>query len=41
MTAHKLAAAYPRWHDFLRLRAELDPNGMFLNPYLEGLFLTN
>jgi FAD-linked oxidoreductase len=40
MNANQLAAAYPHWHDFLRLRAELDPNGIFLNPYLEGLFFT-
>jgi FAD-linked oxidoreductase len=38
MTAEHLAGAYPRWNDFLRLRAELDPKGIFLNPYLERLF---
>src|SRR5215469_1003318 len=38
MTADQLAAAYPRWDDFLRLRTELDPKGIFLNPYLEKLF---
>jgi FAD-linked oxidoreductase len=38
MTANEAAAAYPRWNDFLRLRAELDPKGIFLNAYLEQLF---
>jgi FAD-linked oxidoreductase len=38
MTAEQLASAYPRWQDFLKLRAEIDPKGIFLNPYLERLF---
>lgn len=38
MTADQLATAYPRWNDFLQLRSELDPKGIFLNPYLETLF---
>lgn len=38
MSAAQLANAYPRWHDFLRLRADLDPKGIFLNSYLETLF---
>ena len=33
-----LAAHYPRWHDFQRVRAQLDPRGIFLNDYLRGLF---
>ncbi|HEX6800292.1 MAG TPA: D-arabinono-1,4-lactone oxidase [Ktedonobacterales bacterium] len=33
-----LAARYPRWDDFRRVRAELDPRGVFLNDYLSGLF---
>ena len=33
-----LAALYPRWRDFLKVRAELDPGGRMLNPYLKGLF---
>ncbi len=37
-TANELAALYPRWHDFRRVRAELDPQGMFLNDYLRTLF---
>lgn len=34
----QLAALYPRWKDFLAVRAELDPKGRMLNPYLKGLF---
>lgn len=37
-TADELAALYPRWHDFRRVRASLDPQGMFLNSYLRELF---
>ncbi|MBF6592045.1 MAG: FAD-binding protein [Ktedonobacterales bacterium] len=33
-----LAARYPRWHDFRRVRATLDPHGIFLNAYLRTLF---
>ena len=38
MTATELRARYPRWDDFQKIRAELDPEGRFLNPYLERLF---
>ena len=38
MNAGRLAAAYPRWEDFKRLREQTDPKGIFLNPYLETLF---
>lgn len=38
MTGTQLAAAYPRWEDFRRLRDQLDPKRIFLNPYLETLF---
>ena len=31
------ARSYPRWQDFLDVRAELDPSGTFLNPYLRQL----
>jgi len=34
----ELAALYPRWNDFLALRARLDPQGRLLNPYLRQLF---
>ncbi len=37
-TAGELAELYPRWHDFRRVRAQLDPQGMFLNDYLRSLF---
>jgi FAD-linked oxidoreductase len=38
LTAEHFATLYPRWHDFQRIRATLDPNGLFLNPYLRQLF---
>jgi len=37
-TAAELAALYPHWHDFRRIRAALDPQGIFLNAYLGKLF---
>lgn len=33
-----LAQRYPRWKDFLDVRAALDPEGRMLNPYLRKLF---
>jgi L-gulonolactone oxidase len=33
--AETLAARYPRWDDFQRVRARLDPEGRFANPYLD------
>jgi FAD-linked oxidoreductase len=36
--AGELAELYPRWHDFRRVRAALDPQGIFLNDYLRELF---
>ena len=33
-----LRKLYPRWDDFAQVRAELDPQGRFLNRYLRGLF---
>jgi FAD-linked oxidoreductase len=38
LSPEALRARYPRWEDFLRIRAELDPDGVFLNPYLRRLF---
>jgi len=35
--AESLAERYPRWSDFLALRARLDPRGVFLNDYLSQL----
>jgi FAD/FMN-containing dehydrogenase len=40
-TAAELSALYPRWYDFQRIRATLDPQGMFLNDYLRALFGTD
>jgi nucleoside-diphosphate-sugar epimerase/FAD/FMN-containing dehydrogenase len=31
---------YPRWNDFVRLREAWDPNGLFLNDYLQSFFCT-
>lgn len=33
-----LEAVYPKWHDFLKLRAQLDPQGVWLNKHLRTLF---
>ena len=38
LKAATLARRYPRWNEFLRVRAALDPQGVFLNDYLRGLF---
>jgi FAD-linked oxidoreductase len=38
VTGDQLGALYPRWNDFLKVRAALDPDGRMLNPYLKGLF---
>lgn len=32
-----LRAAYPRWDDFLRLRQQLDPAGVFVNQHLQAV----
>lgn len=37
--AEDLAQVYPRFNDFVQLRAELDPQGLFLNPYLEQVLI--
>jgi FAD/FMN-containing dehydrogenase len=34
MNAAQLAKLYPKWEAFLRVRAQLDPRGVFLNPFL-------
>ena len=34
MGARQLAGLYPKWDDFARVRAQLDPKGVFLNPFL-------
>lgn len=38
MTAEKLAEVYPMYEDFLAIRRQLDPDGLFLNDYLRSLF---
>ena len=38
LKAAQLARLYPRWDDFLALREKMDPTGLFLTPYLRGLF---
>lgn len=38
LDAARLATLYPHWHDFRRIRATLDPQGLFLNDYLRRLF---
>lgn len=37
-TTESLAALYPHWEDFRRVRTALDPQGVFLNEYLRALF---
>ncbi len=37
-TAESLSQLYPHWDDFRRIRASLDPRGVFLNGYLGNLF---
>lgn len=38
LAAADFAALYPRWRDFLEVRAALDPEGKMLNPYLRQVF---
>jgi len=38
MRTEHIRAAYPRLDDFLQVRNELDPNGLFLNDYVRQLF---
>jgi FAD-linked oxidoreductase len=38
MPAAQLRARYPRWDEFQRVRRGLDPQGLFLNPYLRSIF---
>lgn len=37
-THGELCDLYPRFEEFCALRRELDPKGVFLNPFLRGLF---
>jgi FAD-linked oxidoreductase len=38
LDAERLAALYPRFADFRRVRAEVDPDGRFSNPYTARVF---
>ncbi len=38
MKSDKLKLAYPRFNDFLKVRKEFDPDGMFLNDHLKDIF---
>jgi hypothetical protein len=37
MTAERMAQVFPRYHEFVAIRRELDPSGTFLNDHLHGL----
>ncbi len=37
LTAAELRPLYPRWDDFLEVRRQTDPQGVFLSPYLRAL----
>lgn len=38
LKAPDFEALYPRWNDYLALRARLDPQGKLLNPHLKAIF---
>lgn len=38
LTSKDFELLYPNWHDYLSVRAELDPNGRMLNPHLKQVF---
>ena len=38
MGRSEIRERYPHWDDFDRLRRQWDPDGVFLNPYLENFF---
>jgi FAD/FMN-containing dehydrogenase len=37
LTARELRPLYPRWDDLQAVRHRLDPEGLFMNPYLRDL----
>jgi FAD/FMN-containing dehydrogenase len=37
LTARDLRPLYPHWGDFQAARRQLDPDGLFLNPYLRTI----
>lgn len=38
MSHDDLEQVYPKWQDFLKVRQDLDPQGLWLNPHLRSLF---
>lgn len=40
-TSEELQELYPKWDDFQAIRREMDPQGIFLNPYLKNLMGEN
>ena len=38
LQAQDAEARYPKWPDFQKIREDLDPKGVFLNPHLKKLF---
>jgi len=38
LTSERLRAAYPMWDRFMETRGRMDPDGVFLTPYLRRLF---
>ena len=38
LTAPDFAKLYPHWNDFLDVRQQMDPDGVFLNDHLKGVF---
>ncbi|QJD84422.1 D-arabinono-1,4-lactone oxidase [Cohnella herbarum] len=41
LNADRLSALYPKWDKFLAFRALMDPDGIFLSPYLRRIFALN
>src|SRR5262245_29466770 len=39
LTARELRPLYPQWDQFQAVRCQLDPDGLFLNPYLRRLLV--
>jgi FAD/FMN-containing dehydrogenase len=37
--ANELSRLYPQWEQFQKLRAEFDPDGIFLNDYMKKIFV--
>ena len=38
LKASDFAALYPRWHDAMSVRRDIDPDGRFISPYLKQVF---